>query len=149
MSVILTSVHGRRLGLDKDGYLTGPAGIRVPDVQIGASGSELSQSAVTAASTSANISAAGVTSLGSSAGANPTYNINAPKPGIRKSLVSIGASTGQIVSSTGAGATFTSTATGISLKATFVGLGQALDLIGLSTASWGVVGNVGAVAFSS
>lgn len=43
MTTILTSLHGRKLGLDKDGYLTGPVGIKVPAVYIGTSGSEVKQ----------------------------------------------------------------------------------------------------------
>jgi hypothetical protein len=104
---------------------------------------------VTAASTGSNISNTGITTCGSSAGANPTFHLDAPVAGVRKELVSIGASTGTVISSTGSGATFNSTATGVSNKATFVGLGQALQLVGLSTSSWGVVGIVGAPAFSS
>lgn len=57
MTTILTSIHGRRLGLDKDGYLTSPKGVKVPEVHIGASGSE---TAITA--TGAELNAlAGVT----------------------------------------------------------------------------------------
>lgn len=40
MTDILTSIHGRLVGLDKDEYLTTPVGVKVPALYIGTSGSE-------------------------------------------------------------------------------------------------------------
>lgn len=132
---ILTSLHGRIFGLDRFGNVETNKGYR--------------NSNVVAASTGTNITNNGITTFASTAGGNTTFNLDAPVLGIEKTLVSIGASTSQIVSSTGAGAAIESTSTGTSTKFTFVGIGQSLTLIGLSTALWGVTGNVGAVAFSS
>lgn len=41
MTTILTSLHGKQAGLDKDGYLTSPVGIKVPELHVGTSGSEV------------------------------------------------------------------------------------------------------------
>lgn len=57
MTQILTSIHGRQLGLDKDGFLTSPKGMKVPAVHIGPSGSE---TALTATGAELNV-LAGVT----------------------------------------------------------------------------------------
>lgn len=132
---IRTSLWGRRLGIDEGDRLESPKGFRTNNLVAGSTGTTITND--------------GITTLASTAGNNTTFNIAAPVVGVEKTIVSIGASTSQIVSSTGAGATFTSTATGVSNKATFVGLGQALHLVGLSTSSYGVRGNVGGVAFSS
>lgn len=69
MSEILTSLHGKQVGIDKDGYLTSPVGIKVPSVFTGVSGSELNPAAVTSASTAASISGSGLTWFSSAAGA--------------------------------------------------------------------------------
>jgi hypothetical protein len=148
MSTILKSLHGLQLGLDKDGYVTSPVGAKFPSLHLGPSGSELDSLAITAATTASNISAGGLTTLGSSAGANPAYNIDAPVPGVRKVLASIGASTGQTVSSTGAGATFSST-TGVAGLLTFTGIGQTVELVGRSTSQYVIVGGRGTVAATS
>lgn len=131
---ILTSLHGRLLGLDRYGNVETPQGFRTANI--------------TTASTAASLKNNGITTLGSSAGGSATYQLDAPVPGIEKTLIATGASTGQIVSSTGSGATFGST-TGAAVFATFTGLGQSLRLVGLSTALWGVVGGRGTVALSS
>lgn len=145
----LRSLDGRELGRDSSGYHRFRTGIKTPALLLGPSGSEVDDMGVTAGSTGTTITAGGVTTLASTAGNNTTFNISAPKVGVRKSLISTGASTSQLVSSTGASATFNSTSTGTSTKATFAGVGAALHLVGLSTSLWGVIGNVGAVAFSS
>lgn len=54
MSTILTSLHGRLLGLDRLGYLTSPKGVKIPELHIGASGSEVQ---VTATATEINMAA--------------------------------------------------------------------------------------------
>lgn len=45
MTDILTSVHGRHLGIDKDGYITGAIGAKLPALSIGTSGSEVALAA--------------------------------------------------------------------------------------------------------
>lgn len=41
MTEILTSLHGREVGLDKDRYLTSPVGAKLPALYLGPSGSEV------------------------------------------------------------------------------------------------------------
>jgi hypothetical protein len=41
MTAILTSLHGKEVGLDKDRYLTLPTGIKAPELWIGPSGAEV------------------------------------------------------------------------------------------------------------
>lgn len=131
---ILTSLHGRQIGLDRFGNLESPKGFRTNNV--------------TAASTAATIGNNGITTLGSTAGNNLTFHLDAPVVGVNKTLIATGASTGQVVSSTGSGASFGST-TGAAKLATFTGMGQSLSLVGLSTALWGILGGRGTVALSS
>ena len=148
MSTILKSLHGLQLGLDKDGYLTSPVGIKVPEVYVGTSGSEVAHSlTVTAASSGTVIANSGVATLGATAGNNPTYHLAAPVAGSRKTISASTGSTGQIVSSTGAGATYRSTAGSTQTAATFPA-GASLSLLGVSTSLWQVTNNYGTVTLA-
>ena len=153
MSDILVSLHGRDLGLDKDRYLTTRIGAKHPELYLGTSGSEAKVdiqdfTTLTAASTGTTISARGIATLGATAGANLTYAIAAPTVGLRKTIFCTGASTGQIVSSTGAAATFQSTGGSTHITATFPNKGSCLSLVGLSTGIWGVTSNQGVIVFA-
>lgn len=145
MTTILKSLHGSQLGLDKDGYLTSPVGIKVPELHVGTSGSEVQLSnTVTAASSGTTIGRYGTATLGATAGNNPTYHLEAPVAGARKVIAASGTSTGQILSSTAAGANFESTGGSTHVSCT-IGKGGGLLLEGLSTSLWHVVGNIGGV----
>ena len=41
MSTILTSLHGKQAGVDKDGFLTSPVGLKVRALYVGASDAEV------------------------------------------------------------------------------------------------------------
>lgn len=145
MSTILVSLHGRDVGLDSDRYLTSRVGAKLPELWLGTSGSEVQLSnSVTAASTGTTIGRSGVATLGATGGANLTYHLQAPVAGAIKYVQASGTSTGQILSSTAAGANFESTGGSTHVTCT-IGKGGALVLVGKSTSSWHVHGNFGGV----
>ena len=72
MSTILTSLHGKQAGIDKDGFLTSPLGIKVPALYVGASDAEVrvgdvSVTQATISSTGTAIGNSGLTVLTSTA----------------------------------------------------------------------------------
>jgi hypothetical protein len=145
MSTILVSLHGRDAGLDKDRYLTSRVGLKVPELWVGTSDAEVPMTpTVTASSTSTTIPRFGTATLPATGGANLTYHLQAPLAGSRKVILASGTSTGQILSSTAAGANFESTGGSTHVSCT-IGKGGALVLEGKSTSSWHVVGNFGGV----
>jgi hypothetical protein len=117
------SLHGRRTGLDKDDFLAA-RGYRYE---------------LEAGSTGTTIPNGGLTSLSSSSG---TYSLQAPKSGIEKILTTLTTST-LVRQVTLASGNFQSTAGSSFITASFDGQGETLTLIGLSTALFGVVGNIG------
>jgi hypothetical protein len=139
MSTILTSIHGHKVGLDADGYLTSPVGIKVPAVYVGTSGSEELEggsAAVTSASTAASISNTGMTWGSSAAG---TFTLAAPtRAGLRKQLswdLLPGTTTVTITCASGSGIGSTDKTI---LKSTGAGpLG--ISLVSRSTALWNIV----------
>ena len=138
----MKNVAGRFLGVDRDGYVTGKVGAKFPAVFLGAAGAEVNQfgvQALTSASTGTQITAGGVTSIGSSA--DQTFILAPPIGGARKTIFCTSTSTGirTVRLSTSLGGTFESTL-GSSFRAyTLTNQGQALNLVGLSTSIWGVV----------
>lgn len=129
---ILTSIHGRKLGLDSSGNLilntsTGGQGI----VTAGGAG-------VAAATTTVVVPPFGVRTLSSS----PVgYTLDDPIPGVRVTILASNptTATGRFVqTSTANSVTFGSTG-GYNKWASSAA--QTLELVGLSTTNWGVVGN--------
>lgn len=145
MSTILKSLHGRSIGIDKDDYVTGATGAKFPELWLGTSGSEVGFSmTVTTGATATTIGRTGTATLSATSGANLVYNLQAPVAGQKKVIVASGTSTGQVVSSTAAGATFQTTGGSTHITGT-IGKGGALVLEGISTAIWHVVSNLGCV----
>src|SRR6185369_11114744 len=103
---------------------------------------------VTAGSTAATISNSGLTTLGSTT-VGAAFTLAAPTvAGQSKTLfVSTAGSSSQTV--TMASGAFQSTAGSSQNKATFTLVGQCLRVEALSTAAFAVVGNIGAVTFST
>lgn len=155
MSTILKTIHGigREFGLDRNGYVTALNGAKLPALYLGPSETEVNTMAVTAATTAASFTlpAAGTVTLGATAGNNPTYALPAPLLGLELIIFGTGLSTGQVVSSTAAGVTIQSTVSSSNAKLTFGSSlgGQNITLTGLSTALWGIVGNIGGVTVST
>lgn len=143
MADIQVSLHGRRIGLDKDNSLlvADSAGdlhvtLRPP------------KDRVTAASTAAVIAGDGVTTL---AGSTVDYTMAAPRTGNRKVLFANSGTTASRTVTLESG-TFESTAGTSQNRATFASTGlrgQALTLEAISTALYAVVGNIGSVSFAT
>lgn len=132
-SQVLKSLFGRRIGLDNDGYLVGPPGVRQPVMGV-TDGSTLVSTA------SATVPAYGVSMVGSTGtSASTGLALDAPVPGVEKTLINV--TTGQaVVGTTAAGAFICSTG---SITSTFgtitmAAKGAVCELIGLTTALWGV-----------
>lgn len=124
---ILTSLHGRKLGIDRQGYLVGVPGVR--------DGYEAS----TAAST---LTAYGMSVL---SGSTDTWTLGAPPAiGVEKQIInnsSLSTATLSIVrSSSGSGVTFAgSTANGGGgVRINLLNNGAGITLIGISTVAWAI-----------
>lgn len=97
---------------------------------------------VTDASTAANLSNSGITTLSSTA-TSAAYTMAAPAAGIKKVITQTGPSTAITV--TLASGTFD----GTNQIATFNASKDTIELVGLSTSRMAVVSNIGSVAFST
>lgn len=150
MSTILKSIHGRQLGIDSDGYLTGDlAGVKLPIVFEGASGSEFDDKAITSAtiaSTGTTIANSGVTLI-TSTGAKAYVIADPTSIRQRKVLSQTSSSTAAKTVTTvgGAGIGFD----GLNHIATFLGRGEALHLQATSTAMWCVIAKTASVTLTT
>lgn len=140
---IITSIYGRRLGLNNNEFLVGPKDIA------------LATQSLTSGSTATTVLNYGITQLDVTTGAASTassigtteigcsWAMAAPEPGVLKTLMKVsstGGSTMPLVVEFGSGVTaynssFTSTATGVMLNA----VGQVVTLRGLSATKWAVL----------
>lgn len=147
-SQLLTSIKGRRLALDPNDYLVGPRDLRVQIEGFSSGGST-----ITSTSVATSLSAWGVSVVGASAASGTTaYTLAAPVPGVKKTIFC--PTTGYaVIGTTAAGAFICSTASVTSTYGyiTFTGKGNLVELMGLTTALWGVLSDPGinAVALSS
>lgn len=145
-NTILTSLHGRRIGLTNDEFLVGPKDMQVATQIIGSLAGALS----TVSTTGTEILNYGVTSLavateaattGSSYGTAEvagTYALAAPEPGVEKiiytssqhstMMINVQCSTGVTILATSLGSTFGGVA--------FIAPGQYVRLVGLTTDKW-------------
>ncbi len=131
---IITSVFGRRLGMDIGGYLVGP-----PDMKV-------QTQVATSLTTSSAIDPHGITSLAATSAA--TYAMSAPVEGVEKKLVCTSTGAGNQVVQLPTGVTFQTTAGTSFNQATFSGVGQSADLVGLSTSLYAAIGTA-SCAFST
>ena len=128
----VTSIHGRRIGLDSDSNLI---------VDKGDGGQAILSPGVSAASTASNIPAYGVTTLST---AISSYTLDDPIPGVRKTIIAANPSTatGRFVqTSTANGVTFASTGSFNKWQST---ASQSLELVGISTLQYAVLSNAAA-----
>jgi hypothetical protein len=125
---VLTSIYGRRLGLDSNARLVGPRGYVL----------EIEDITSTVATTASAFGLTRVMTSGSSQG--PTqHNLPAPTAGVEKIIVMTSTSTGsQQFLSTPNGAAIYSSAGTTAGFINFVGPGGYVQLIGLSTTAWAV-----------
>lgn len=139
---ILTSIYGRRLGLNQNEFLVGPKGMAVATQDIG--------TGTTESSTGTEIMNHGITSLavataaattGSSYGTTElagTFALAAPEPGVEKIIYTATShSTHQINVQCSTGVTIIATSLGSSFGGvSFNARGQYIRLLGLSTSKW-------------
>lgn len=124
----LTSIHGRKLGIDHDGFILGHSGDRMP----------IENS--TAASTLANYGVSvlsGTTSTGWTLNAPPA--VGATKTIINNSSDST-ATLSIVRSSSGSGVTFLGSTGAGGVRINLLNNGAAVDLIAISTAIWAMKG---------
>lgn len=127
---ILTSIHGRRLGLDKNDCLVGPRGVVLEIEDL-----------TTAPTTLSNYGIARIPAGFTSTQGVVQHFLPVPIPGVEKIIINQSTSTGS--------QQFLSTANGASINISslgstggvvnIVGPGGRVHLVGLTTASWGVI----------
>jgi hypothetical protein len=124
------SIHGRRLGIDKDEFLVGPKPLKelVEDLTTASTGT-----------TVANHGVARVLTSGSTQGP-VQYVLEAPAPGVRKTLLLGSSSTGshQFLSTPNGASIRNSSAGTTSSLVNLLSPGAAVVLIGVTTAQWQV-----------
>lgn len=135
---ILTSLHGRRFGLQRMSTAESGGSRGAKEYLVGPE--HLRQDVSTAESTGTNLHPFGISSLpGTSAGSSAVYTIDPPVPGVRKTIWSDGAN-GPVFLKTANAETLRSTL-GTSFTTVKIStLGGAFDMVGLTTAIWGLIG---------
>lgn len=132
---IITSLYGRRIGLDSSDYLVGPKAFRDQIEGVSSAGSSIVSTSV-----ASNLSAYGLSLVGATgASATTAYTLAAPVTGVTKRLFN--PTTGQaVIGTTGAGAFICSTGSVTSTlgSITLIAKGACIELLGLTTALWGV-----------
>lgn len=133
-SEIMTSLHGRLVGIDKD-HMMIHKDLRRPQDGWSSDGSTIVSTSM--GTGSASLPNYGVSVVGATlASATTGYNLAAPSPGVSKDIVN--PTTGQAVITTVAGSFFVTTGSVGSTynQCTMLGKGVNLSLIGLTTALW-------------
>jgi len=141
----LTSLYGRRLGLDQNGHLVGPLSFRVPTEGIASSAGTTDYVALT------SLTAYGVSVVGSTSSGSAAYTLASPIPGVVKYIVNPTTAT-ITVASTAGGAYFAlssagGTVSGTTITTTRGGIG--LQLLGMTTAAWAVIGTNDVISSAS
>jgi hypothetical protein len=125
---IMTSIHGRRIGLDSKGYLAGPLGHvqQIEDID---------------ASTGSSASPYGVTrSLTSGSSVTSSYTLQAPVPGIVKTLSLQSTSTGGSQFTATDATIYTASAGTSAAVVNLYAPGASVQLLAESTSVWRVIG---------
>ena len=149
---ILTSIHGRRLGLQT--MTTGQTGGRLPaEFLVGPE--QLRMGVTTAESTGVTIPAYGVSVLpGTSAGSSSVYTLEPPIPGVRKEVAFASSANGNVYMKTANSETIQTTFGSSFTVVKSTGTGW-FELIGLTTAIWmswitsGTTSNAGGFALTT
>jgi hypothetical protein len=134
---ILTSIHGKKLGLDSVGNLV---------VQGGVIQQADGANAVVSATTTITIPNSGVTTIST---APVGYTLADPVPGVRKTIIALLPSTAAtrfVQTSTANGVTFASTLSANKWSST---ASQSLELVGISTSQYAVIANAVASTLST
>lgn len=136
---ILTSLHGRRLGLQN--LSTVQTGGGAPyDVLIGPE--DLRRGVTTNETTATGISAWGVSFLnGTSAASSSVYLLDPPVPGVRKTVIFSSATTPQYLKTKNGETYRTSADSTVATVISSTLTGAVVELIGITTAIWGLLTN--------
>lgn len=135
---ILTSIFGHRLGTQL--LTTAIAGVTKPFEVLVGSVEDIRRAVTTAESTGTNLAPHGVSHMaGTSAASSAVYTIDPPVPGIRKTINIATTANGPIYLKTANSETFSSTL-GTSFTTIKSSAGGFYELIGLTTAVWGLMG---------
>jgi hypothetical protein len=134
-----TSVHGRRLGLQQ--FSTAQSGGRlIADFLVGAEA--VREGVTTAETTGTAVTAYGVSFLnGTSAASSSVYVLDPPIPGVRKVVVFSSANTPQYLRTKNAETFRTSADSTIATVLLSTLTGATVELVGLTTAMWGLLTN--------
>ena len=130
---IKTSIHGRRLGFDRNEFMVGPKGTRQPIT------------AATSDTTGTNLPNYGVCSVITTT--NDTWVLTDPVVGGEVIILTGSTSTG-VHTITCDNATMLSSVSSTGPGVTLTGAGAGFHLVGLSTALWGVTSRIGTTATS-
>ena len=136
-SQIITSIYGRRLGLDNNGSLVGITGYRLPVTGFDSTG------ATTGFNTTGEttLSAYGCSIIGSTASGSQAYTIQAPIPGVRKYIVN--PTTATVTIATTAAGAYVVLSTNGAVTGTTISLargGTNVTLLGITTYAWAMIG---------
>lgn len=137
-----TSVHGRRLGLQRmtTGETGGSTSAGAVDFVVGAEA--IREGVTTSHSTATDVPAYGVTFLnGTSAASSSVYRLSPPIPGVRKTVVFSSANTPMYLVTKNAETFRTSADSTIATVISSTLTGATVELIGLTTAMWGLLTN--------
>lgn len=141
-SNILTSIHGRRIGLQRMSSGQSGAGVagRVGEFLVGPDGMRMG--VTTAETTGTQIPAYGVSFLnGTSAASSSVYVIDPPIPGVLKTVVFSSANTPQYLRTANAETIRTSADSTIATVISSTLTGAVVQMIGLTTGMWGLLTN--------
>lgn len=137
---IITSIHGRRLGLQI--MTTAQHGGRLPASLLVGPDSGVRENVTTAEATGTAVLAYGVSFLaGTSAASSSVYVLDPPIPGVRKTVVFSSANTPMYLRTKNAETFRTSADSTVATVISSTLTGAAVELIGLTTAMWGLLTN--------
>ena len=134
----ITSVHGRRLGMDSGGYLVGPPGVRTAiEDQQSTAGTSMPPYGVTRILTTGS-SQCGI------------YTLEAPVIGVTKRIVLMSSSTGcQLVKASGSALFYGASVSTIgSTVINFLGRGAQVTLHAVSSIAWQMFGSMSSLVSS-
>lgn len=140
---LLPSLHGRRIGLlpmSSAQTGTGRTGLGAVDFLVGPE--DLRRGVTTAETTGVNVPAWGISFLnGTSAASSSVYVLDPPIPGVRKTIVFSSANTPQYLRTANAETFRTSADSTIATVISSTLTGAVVEMIGITTAIWGFLGN--------
>lgn len=133
---ITTTIFGRRLGLQAMSSNVSGAGVAGRTLEFLVGAEQVRMGVTTAETTSANVSAAGVSRLpGSSAASSAVYTIDPPIPGVRKIIMGA-TDNGPVYLKSANSETIVTTAGSSFTTVKVSSVGGNFELVGLTTAIW-------------